>query len=72
MVATGDLHAAGIGLVDPGEHLDRRALARAVAPEQRVHGARPHGQRGVVEGQGRAEALGDPRHGERRDAPRDG
>jgi hypothetical protein len=41
--------ASAVGLLDAGEDLDERALARAVLAQQRVHRAGAHPQRGLVQ-----------------------
>ena len=42
-------HRAGGGLVDPGEHVHHRALARAVGADQSMDGAAAHRQVDLVE-----------------------
>src|SRR5207248_6805092 len=51
---------AGVGLLDPGDHLDQRGLPRPVRPDQRdsVPGADP--DRGVVEQDPVPERLSKP------------
>ena len=49
-----------VGLMDAGEDLDQRALARAVLADEGVDLARDEVERDVVERLGRRESLGDP------------
>ena len=49
--------AAGVALRDAGQDLDQAALARAVAPDEAVHGAALDLDRDVVEGEGAREGL---------------
>ena len=51
---------AAVGLVDPGEDLDQRALARPVLADEGMDLARDEVERDVVERLGRGEPLGDP------------
>jgi hypothetical protein len=51
-------HVAGIGCIDPGQHLDERRLAGAVLAEQRQNLAREKVEVDVVDGERAAEALG--------------
>jgi hypothetical protein len=49
--------ATAVGLVDAGEDLHQRRLARAVLPDQRVRLARVQLDRAVLKGQHRPERL---------------
>ena len=50
-------HLAAVGLMDPGQDLHQRRLARAVLAEQRVHLAAAQRHRPVDQGLDRAEGL---------------
>ena len=56
---TEHLHLAGIRLVQPGDDLDQRALARAVFADERVNLARAQRQRDVVKRQNTREGFAD-------------
>ena len=55
---------AGVGLLDEGEDLHQRALARAVLAQHGVHLAGAHREGGLDDGAGRSERLRDPRAGQ--------
>ena len=55
-----DRDAAGVGLEQPEQHVDRRRLARAVRPEQRDGLARRDGDVDPAHGAHVAEGLGEP------------
>ena len=57
---------AGVGLVEPGEHLDQGGLAGAVLAEQAVHLTRSYVEVDAVQGPHAGELLDDAGHPEQR------
>jgi len=55
-----EAHAAGVGPVDAGDHVEDRGLAGAVGSDQGVDGTGRHVEGDVVHGAQAAEALADP------------
>ena len=58
----GDENLAFVRLVDAGEDLDQRRLARAVLADQRRHFARPQCETDIVQRAHAGKALGNARH----------